>query len=370
VGDSALTGLRVVEFARYISGPYCGMVLADLGADVIKVETPGGDPSRREGPWVGERSGYFAQMNRNKQSVVVDARSHVGQQRLREMVSDADVFIENFRPGVLEAMGLGLEALEALNPKLVTVSVSGFGRGSPMNDRAAFDCIVQALSGLAWTTGGADDDEPLIIGTYLVDVAAGLCATIGALAALAQRSRDGRGQHVDATMLDAALALLGVETLGAAATGMNPPRIRNEDRTSAPANAYRASDGWVYVHAGPDHFWQRAMKATDQSQALELESLGSESLRLENRELADGFLASWILHRTVDEAVSTLGNAGVPVARINSITDAIADPELGVSERIVTAQDEEGNEFPTVLAPVRLSRSPIMLRHGVPELQR
>jgi crotonobetainyl-CoA:carnitine CoA-transferase CaiB-like acyl-CoA transferase len=366
----ALDGLRVVEFARYISGPYCGMILADLGADVIKVETPGGDPSRREGPWVGDQSGYFAQMNRNKRGTVVDARSDEGKHRLRELLTDADIFIENFRPGVLDSMGLGLEVLEQLNPGLITVSVSGFGRSSPMNDRAAFDCIVQVLSGLAWTTGARDDDQPLLIGSYVVDVAAGLVASIGALAALAQRERDGLGQHVDATMLDAAIALLGVETIAAAASGEDPVRVRNEDRTSAPANAYQASDGWVYVHAGPDHFWQRAMEATEQSQALELEQLRSESSRLEHRELADGFLASWVKERPVAEVIARLGDAGVPVARVNTISDALADPELGMRERLVTVTDADGTAFPTALAPVRLSRSPAVMRHGVPALDR
>jgi crotonobetainyl-CoA:carnitine CoA-transferase CaiB-like acyl-CoA transferase len=368
MSESALSGVRVVELARYISGPYCGMVLADLGADVLKVETPGGDPSRHEGPWVDGRSGYYAQMNRNKRGVVLDTRSQDGIARLRELLAEADVFIENFRPGVLESMGLGIDRLAALNPGLIVVSVSGFGRSAPMNDRAAFDCILQVLTGLAWTTGASDDHEPLLIGTYLVDVAAGLSASIGALAALAQRARDGRGQHVDATMLDAALALLGVEVIAAAGTGEDPVRVRNEDRTSAPANAYRARDGWVYVHAGPDHFWRRAMQALGQEQALELEELSTEAARLAHRELADDFLVAWVHEHDVAEAIATLGDAGVPVARVNTITEAIADPELEIAERLVTVRDGEGHEFPTVLAPVRLSRSPISIRHGVPDL--
>lgn len=365
---AALDGLRVVEFARYISGPYCGMILADLGADVVKVETPGGDPSRREGPWVNGHSGYYAQMNRNKRGVVVDARSVEGKERLRGLLADADVFIENFRPGVLESMGFGLDSLDELNLGLVTVSVSGFGRTSPIKDRAAFDCIVQSLTGLAWTTGAAEDQDPLLIGTYLVDVAAGLTATIGALAALAQRQQDGQGQHVDATMLDAALALLGVEVIAAAGSGADPVRVRNEDRTSAPANAYQARDGWVYVHAGPDHFWQRAMSATGQEQALEIEELRTEPSRIEHRQLADGFLASWVNDHDVVEVITTLGDAGVPVARMNTITEALSDPELEMGERLVRVRDGHGNEFPTTLAPIRLSRSPASIRHGVPDL--
>ncbi|HVV89531.1 MAG TPA: CoA transferase [Solirubrobacterales bacterium] len=369
MANTALEGLKVVEFARYISGPYCGMILADLGADVIKVETPGGDPSRREGPWVGEKSGYFAQMNRNKRGVVVDARSEEGREQLRELLRDADVFIENFRAGVLTAMGLSPQALEELNPRLITVSVSGFGADSPLGDRAAFDCILQVLSGLAWTTGGEDDAEPLLIGTYLVDIAAGMTATIGALAALAQRAADGRGQHVDTTMIDAALALLGVEAV-AGAEGEDPPRMRNQDRTSAPANAYEAADGWVYVHAGPDHFWRQAMEATGQPQALETEELATEASRLENRELGDAFLASWIARHSVAEAVDVFSRAGVPVARVNTISEALEDPELGLRERMTTVTDGDGDEFTTALAPLRLSRSPVSIRHGVPDLGR
>jgi CoA:oxalate CoA-transferase len=364
---AALDGIKVVEFARYISGPYCGLILADLGADVIKVETPGGDPSRREGPWVGEKSGYFAQMNRNKRGVVLDTRGEEGKAELGRLLADADVFIENFRPGILTAMGFGPEELEELNPRLISASVSGFGSDSPLGDRAAFDCILQSLSGLAWTTGGADDSEPLLIGTYLVDVAAGLNAAIGILAALVQRGADDRGQHVDVTMVDAALAMLGVEAIGAT-VGEDPPRMRNHDRTSAPANAYQASDGWIYVHAGPDHFWQRAMEATGQPHALELPELATEAARIENRDLGDGFLASWIAHHTVAEGIETFSAAGVPVARINTITEALADPELGLAERMTTFTDGEGNEFTAPLAPLRMSRSPIVQRHGVPDL--
>jgi crotonobetainyl-CoA:carnitine CoA-transferase CaiB-like acyl-CoA transferase len=162
--------------------------------------------------------------------------------------------------------------------------------------------------------------------------------------------------------------LLGVELVGAANNGADPVRMRNFDRTSAPANAYRATDGWVYVNAGPDHFWRRAMEAIHQFKALELPDLRSESLRLENRKVADQFLASWVEEHTVAETVTILAEAGVPVARINTISEALRDPELGISERLITVCDGAGNRFSTALAPVRLSRSPATVRHGVPDL--
>ena len=252
----ALEGVKVVELARYISGPYCGMLLADLGADVVKVETPTGDPTRDEGPWIGDESLYFAQMNRNKRGVTIDVRSDDGRAQLTELVREADILLENFRPGVIDAMGFGREALAGLNPRCITVSVSGFGQDSVIRDRTAFDCILQCLTGLA-AINGRPGDFPMLTGAYIVDTVAALIGTIGALAALRQREQTGVGQLVDVAMIDSALTLLGPVVPVAAATGEEPELVGNADRTSAPADAYRARDGWVYIHAGPDAFFAR-----------------------------------------------------------------------------------------------------------------
>lgn len=369
-GERALSGVKVVEFARYIAGPYCGMILADLGADVLKVESPAGDPARLEGPWVEGESAYFGQMNRNKRGETIDTRSEEGVARLTDLVRDCDVFIENFRPGVLEKMGLGPERIEEINPRCVVIRISGFGQDSPLKDRAAFDCILQASSGLAWMSGRPEDEAPLLVGSYVVDITSGLCAALAGLAALQQRERTGLGQIADATMLDAALMLLGYTPSEVLASDRDPRRWGNTDATSVPANAYRAKDGWVYIHAGPDHFWRITLEIAGREEVLEDERLRTFDSRLEHRELADAVVADWVRDLTVADVVAALGDAGVPVARINTVKEALADPELRIEERIADVPLPGGGTMRTLKAPVRLSRSPIEIERGLPGQQR
>jgi crotonobetainyl-CoA:carnitine CoA-transferase CaiB-like acyl-CoA transferase len=360
-----LEGIRVVELARYISGPYCGMLLADLGADVVKVETPGGDPTRFEGPWIGDESLYFAQMNRNKRGVVIDSRSEAGLAELTELLRTADILIENFRPGVIDAMGFGREALAELNPRCITVSVSGFGQESEMRDRTAFDCILQCLTGLA-AINGRPGDFPMLTGAYIVDTVAALIATIGALAALQQRERTGVGQLVDVAMLDSALTLLGPVIPVAAATGEEPELVGNADRTSAPADAYRASDGWVYIHAGPDGFFTRIARAMGREDLLELDRFKDIVSRVANRAEVDAIVGGWVAQRTVAEVEAELAAAGVPASRVNSVVQAVNDTELQIRDRLVEVVGSNGVTIPALASPVRLSDSPTVLRHGVP----
>jgi crotonobetainyl-CoA:carnitine CoA-transferase CaiB-like acyl-CoA transferase len=361
----ALEGIRVVELARYISGPYCGMLLADLGADVVKIETPAGDPTRDEGPWIGDESLYFAQMNRNKRGLTLDLRGDEGQARLRELLADADVMIENFRPGVIDAMGFGREELEALNPRCITVSVSGFGQESLLRDRTAFDCILQCLTGLA-AINGDPEDFPMLTGAYIVDTVAALVATIGTLAALQQRERTGVGQLVDVSMLGAALTLLGPVVPVAAATGEEPGRAGNKDRTSAPANAYRARDGWVYIHAGPDVFWARILGVIGREELLSEPHLVDIVSRVAHRAEVDGVVGDWVGERTVAEVEAELARAGVPASRINSVVEAVQDAELEIREHLVEVVGATGKTIPALVSPVRLDHSPPAIRHGVP----
>jgi crotonobetainyl-CoA:carnitine CoA-transferase CaiB-like acyl-CoA transferase len=361
----ALEGIKVVELARYISGPYCGMLLADLGADVVKIETPAGDPTRDEGPWIGDESLYFAQMNRNKRGLTLDLRSDAGRATLDELLADADVLIENFRPGVIDAMGYGREALAARNPRCITVSVSGFGQQAILRDRTAFDCILQCLSGLA-AINGDPEDFPMLTGAYIVDTVAALVATIGTLAALQQRERTGVGQLVDVSMLGAALTLLGPVVPVAAATGEEPGRAGNKDRTSAPANAYHARDGWVYIHAGPDVFWARILGVIGREELLQEPHLVDIVSRVAHRAEVDGVVGDWVAQRTVAEVEAELAKAGVPASRVNSVVDAVRDAELEVGRHLVEVAGAMGETIPTLLSPVRLEHSPPLVRHGVP----
>jgi crotonobetainyl-CoA:carnitine CoA-transferase CaiB-like acyl-CoA transferase len=363
-----LTGIRVIDMGRWIAAPYCAMILADLGAEVVKIESPAGDPSRREGPFeAGGESLYFAQMNRNKRGITIDLRSEDGRRELHDQVREADILIENFRPGVLERLGLGPADLPSVNPRCIPVRISGFGQESPIRDRTAFDCILQVKTGLA-SISGRKGDFPMLVGSYVVDIATAMSAATGSLAALRQRELDGTIITVEGTLLDAALALLGPWVASAATSGTDPEPAGNADRTSAPANTYEALDGWVYIHAGPDNFWRRTVELIGRDEVLADPRFESEESRIDNRDAADEVIAEWTRSRTTEQIERALGEAEVPAARANRITEALADPELQVSNRLVEVEGASGVSLPTLLAPIRLAGTEIAVREGVPAL--
>jgi CoA:oxalate CoA-transferase len=361
----ALDGIVVIDLSRFISGPLCGMLLADLGAEVVKVESGQGDPSRLEGPWFGRESLYYAQMNRNKRGVWLDLRSPEGKASLRDLIARADVVIENFRPGVMDAMGFGADAIAAISPRCILVSVSGFGQTGENRGKGAFDAIIQSLSGLAAVTGGPDS-FPLLIGTYLTDTTAALLATIGALAAVRQREVTGRGQSVDVSLMDAALVQLGALVPAAALTGYEPERVDNRDRTSAPANAYHAQDGWVYIHAGSDAFWERLVGLIGRDELRDDARFVDERGRLANWEEADRIVADWVAGRTVRAVEVALEQVGLLVSRINPVAEAVRDAELGIADRLADCQGAAVESVRTLHGLVRLSDSPPEMRYGVP----
>lgn len=361
----ALDGIVVIDLSRFISGPLCGMLLADLGAEVVKVESGQGDPSRLEGPWFGQESLYYAQMNRNKRGVWLDLRSPEGKDELRALIAGADVVIENFRPGVMDAMGFGADAVRAINPRCTVVSISGFGQTAPNREKGAFDAIIQSLSGLAAVTGGPDS-FPLLIGNYITDTTAALLATIGTLAALRQREVTRRGQSVDVNLLDAALVQLGPLVPAAALTGYEPERVVNRDRTSAPANAYQAQDGWVYIHAGSDAFWGRLAGVMGRDDLREDPRFADERGRLANWEEADRIVADWVAGRSVRAVEEALEEVGLLVSRINTVAQAVRDHELRIADRLAACEGAMVDSVRTLHGLVRLSNSPAVLRYGVP----
>jgi len=359
-----LTGLRVVDLSRYIAGPLCAMTLADLGADVVKVESPNGDPSRREGPWIGEESLYFAQMNRNKRGVTIDLRSEDGRAELARLLDDADVLVENFRPGVLDAIGFGRAELERRWPRLVVANVTGYGRASAMGEAPAFDAILQASTGLAMVSG--DTDAPQLIGAYVVDVGAALLATIGVLAALRQRDEQERGQEVDVSLLDAALVLLGAAVPVAAATGEAPERVGSFDRTEAPAGPFRAGDGWIYMQAGSDRFFPLLAAAMERPDLAEDPRYRSHAGRIEHRAELEAEVAAWVGGLTVDELTARLAEHPIPLARVRTVDEAVRDPELGIERYLVDVVGATGAVVPTLLTPIRFSAADVTVRHDVP----
>jgi CoA:oxalate CoA-transferase len=339
----ALDGVRVLELARFQAGPRGGMILSDLGAEVIKIEPPGGEETRTHPPLVRGQSVYFTVYNRGKKSVCLDMRSARGKEVFAALVEKSDVVLENFRPGVMRAMGFDYERLRALNPGIILVSVSGFGQYGPYTDRPAFDPLGQAMSGLMWLTG-QPVGQPLGTASSVVDRYTALHATIGTLAALRHRDRTGVGQVVDVCLLDSALTMVEIPTSYYLATGAEggeggrPP--------------YRARDGWVVISAAGREMAARLMRivgAEEDATPMPGSSVGDRRR---------AFVERWCAERTVEEICATLGAAGVPVGPVRTIPEVARDPHLWEREMLVKTDDAVAGEMYVPGVTIKLSRTP------------
>jgi CoA:oxalate CoA-transferase len=340
----ALDGVRVLELARFQAGPRGGMILSDLGAEVIKIEPPGGEETRKHPPMVRGQSVYFTVYNRGKKSVCLDMRSERGKAVFCALVEKADVVLENFRPGVMRAMGFDYERLRALNPGIILVSVSGFGQYGPYTDRPAFDPLGQAMSGLMTLTG-QPVGQPLGTASSVVDRYTALHATIGTLAALRHRERTGEGQVVDVCLLDSALTMVEIPTSYYLATGAEggeggrPP--------------YRARDGWVVISAAGREMAARLMRLVD---AAEEDAAPMPGSSVGDRRRA--FVERWCAERTVEEICAALGAAGVPVGPVRTIPEVAKDPHLWEREMLVRMDDAIAGEMYVPGVTIKLSRTP------------
>jgi CoA:oxalate CoA-transferase len=322
-----LDGLRVLDFTRVLSGPYATALLADLGADVIKVEAPTGDDYRAIGPFLADgSSAIFEAVNRGKRGVVLDLGSEAGRTAAVALARDADVVVENFRPGVADKLGIGWAALSAANPRLVFASVSGFGQAGPDAGRPAYDIVVQAMSGLMHVTG-APDGDPTLVGESISDVVSGLFASWAILAALHERSVTGRGRRIDVSMFDATLALQPLVVARALATGVAPMRVGNRHPLSAPFGAFRAKDG-SFVLAVLNEKLFAALAATVERPHLAADPrFASDPLRLENEAALRAEIEAWAAGLSAAEAVARLVAAGVPAAEVGDTIEALASAE-------------------------------------------
>ena len=325
----SLDGVRVLELARYQAGPRGGMIMSDLGAEVIKIEKPGGEETRQSAPMVRGQSIYFAVYNRGKKSICLDLRNPRGRDIFAELVKTADIVLENFRPGTMQAMGFDYEKLRALNPGIILVSVSGFGQYGPYRDRPAFDPLGQAMSGLMSLTG-KPVDQPLGTASSVVDRYTALHATIGALAALRHRDRTGEGQLVDVCLLDSALTMVEIPTSYYLATG--------EEGGEGGRPPYRAKDGHVVI------------SATGREMAVRMQRLvGAEGRAA---------LEAWCVERRVDEICGALMEIGVPVAPVRSIPQVAKDPHLWEREMLVKMEDAVAGEIFVPGVTVKMSKTP------------
>ena len=363
-----LDGIRVLELANYIAGPYCGMVLADFGAEVIKIENPrGGDFSRLTSPFIDGESAGFMALNRNKKSVALDLKAPRGREIFLDLVRTADVLVENFRPGTMADLGLAYPILAEVNPRLIYSAATGFGQTGPYSQRAALDLIVQGMSGLMSITG-EPGRPPVKVGVPVADLAAALFGASAILAALYVRDRTGEGQQIDISLFESAIALEAWETSGFFATGQVPERLGSAHRVSAPYQAFRTADGYITVGATTPRNWSAFCGAMG-LQALENDQRFSvlSARRAHYQELA----------ALIDEITTTLPSehwyrlleeAGVPCGVLNTIDQVVADEHVQARGFVVELPHSKVGTVRATGSPMRLSRTPVRLERAGPLL--
>jgi len=366
-----LNGIRVVDLTRALAGPYCTLLLGDMGADVVKVELPGtGDETRQWGPpFVAGESSYFMSVNRNKRSVTLDLKSEDGLGALRKLTEQADVLVENFRPGTMERLGLGYQQAKALNPSLVFCSVSGFGQSGPRSRQPAYDGILQGMGGVQFLSGDVDG-VPTRVGVPIADITAGMFAAYAVASALFWRERDAehRGQFIDTSMLGGQVALLTYQAGRFFATGQAPGRIGNRHASIAPYEMFRTSDGYVNVAAANEPMWQRFCTALDLPSLLEDERFKTNPDRVTNCEALSALIEKRLAGLSMGEVVDRLEKAEVPVGPVYDLQQVFEDP---LSEHLGMAMSTPHPRVPdlrTTGFPFQLSETPAEVRCPPPLL--
>lgn len=363
----ALSGVRVLDLSRFIAGPQCAQNLGDLGADVIKVERVGGEDTRRNEPQYNDKSLYTALFNRNKRAVTINTRSDEGQELLLKLAEWADVIVENFRPGTLEKMGLGVDELRRVNEDIIVVSISGFGKTGPLSDKVLFDCIAQASSGLMHINA-QPDLVPILTKIFPADSLAAAYATIGALAALHHREKTGEGQVVDLAVFDALMAAMGTSLPGYLVTGEVPPNNGNRDDYNSPANIFPTSDGYVYLHAGTQAFWARlCTEILERPELVGDPRFSTVRARMQNQSETEALVTDWTSARTGEEVEQVFARVGIPCAVVADVPTAVANPQVWDREMLVKTVDTEGDELVLYGNPVKLSQSPVQFRWAPPQ---
>ncbi|MDE3237912.1 MAG: CoA transferase [Paracoccaceae bacterium] len=364
---SPLSGVKVVELARILAGPWAGQTLADLGAEVIKVEAPEGDDTRRWGPPFIEREGdrsaaYFHAANRGKKSVTADFTTPEGQALVRRLVADADVVIENFKLGGLKKYGLDYESLAAINPGLIYCSITGFGQTGPYASRAGYDFIIQGMAGLMSVTG-APDGQPQKVGVAVTDIFTGIYASTAILAALHQRGATGRGQHIDMALMDVAVAIMANQAMNYLATGTAPVKMGNAHPNLAPYAVFDCADGWIIIATGNDSQYRRLCQILHLLDMAEAPDFLTNADRVANREDMTRRLTAATKTWAKADLLAACEAAGVPAGPINDLAEVFADPQV-VARGLKIAPDG----VPGVRSPFTFSGAELDLNRPAPKL--
>lgn len=360
-----LTGMRVLDLSRFIAGPVCAQILGDMGAEVVKVERPGGEDARKHAPYHHGQSVYTMVFNRNKHGATLNTRHPEARGILERLVRLSDVVVENYRPGTMDAMGLSYERLKELKPDIILVSISGFGQTGPLAGRALFDAIAQAESGLMSLTG-APDGEPTVTGTYIADYVAGYHGVMGTLFALLHRERTGEGQHVDIASLDALFASLGTRPSAQVMLNESPRRNGSRDMLTGPANVFPASDGHVYIHAGTDPLFPRLCQAIGRPELADDPRYTTVSGRLEHIDELEKQVTAWSRERSCDEISEALSAVGVPFGKISTIADVVASPQVAARDMLVDVEHPSLGTLTVPGIPIKMGGSPGTVRKAPP----
>ena len=370
--DGPLNDITVIDLTRVLAGPYCTMMLHDLGARVIKVEQPGtGDDAREIGPFLGPLSGYFASINRGKESIALDLRNDNDRTVFEHLLGSADVLIENFRPGVMERLGYPWTILKERHPGLVYAAVSGFGQNGPYSNRPAYDLVVQAMGGVMSLTGHPGG-EPTRVGTSIGDIAAALFTTIGITSALHHRARTGEGIMIDVAMLDCQIAILENAIVRHAATGEVPGPLGTRHPSIVPFDAFRTSDGHIVIAAGNDDLFQKLCDVLELPRLAAESRFATNAMRADHVDALQEELEKVLTSRPGNHWLALLQDAGVPCGPINTVADVMTDPHVASRNMIVTAEDARqgairmsGNpiKFSTFEDPARRGNVPCLDEH-------
>ena len=366
---SALAGLRVADFSHFIAGPMCTLSLADMGADVIKIEnTAAGDDFRRFPPMVEGQSSPFLWANRNKRGIALDLKNPDAIRVARDLIASADILVENFTTGVMERFGLGYAEMAALNPRLIYCSVSAYGRSGPFADRAGFDPMIQAETGFM-SLNGFPDGPPMRTGPAVMDISTGLMATIAVMGALAARQTTGRGQHVEVSMFDVAPLMLGFHAMNYLVTGKNPTRFGNNSADSAPTGVYQAADGPLYLACANDRTYQRLVSTVlGRTDLVDDPDFVTNADRAHNRDKLAAILNQELGAKTREQWMPAMKEAGVPAGVVRTIEEAFQSPEMAARGLVSHIPHTTAGQIPNIGSALHLGETPVVPPRAAPVL--
>ena len=368
-GKGPLDGIVVLDLTRVLSGPYCTMMLADLGAEVIKVERPGtGDDTRAWGPpFINGESAYFLSVNRNKKSIVLNLKDPEDQKKLRKLIEKADVIVENFRAGFMESIGLGYEEIKKINPRIIYGAISGFGRIGPYKDRPGYDLICQGMGGLQGITG-TQNGEPIRIGVAIADIGAGMFLAYGILAALYHREKTGEGQYVETSLLEGQIAWLTYMAAYYFATGEVPKRMGSAHPTIVPYQAFRAEDMWINIAVGNDAQFRRFCKVLGHPELADNPMFATNAQRVINRDILVPMIQGILVTKKGEYWLRELEKAEIPCGAVYTLDKIFEDPQVKALGMKVEMEHPKAGKISLINSPIRFSKTPTGIRTPPPLL--